>query len=101
MQSFVAALKDSIRYFWSGIWIIIQNFSTSTENHDQFHLIDRTDKLATEYFIPDAGFDLKGGNHLPAVMAHEFGVWGLGFIEDDFYAEISSHQEVGVIVEAQ
>ena len=64
---------------------------------DQFHLIDRDNYPASEFFVPKEGMDLKAGNYLPFVLAHEFGILGLGFIGDDFYEEITRHAEVGFI----
>lgn len=63
----------------------------------QFHLRDSKNGQATEYFVPEEGLDLKEGRYLPPVLVHEFGILGLGFIDNDFYQEMSHNKEVGIV----
>ena len=60
-------------------------------------LRDSKNGQATEYFVPEEGLDLKEGRYLPPVLVHEFGILGLGFIDNDFYQEMSHNKEVGIV----
>jgi len=63
---------------------------------NQLHLVDAEGNPRTDFFRPKVGMDVRSSGGLPSVMAHEFGIIGLGFVEE-LLSEAASAPGIGIV----